>query len=177
MIRCKHWSPSIEGHGICAIGYRHLPKISFCQNECIRYQEKDLPVGQHTVDEEKSKVDDFIAAHKKLIKEGRVKKEVADFRLTLCTGTDKEGQMVTLPCIHYTGSTAKRGSGKCTACGCKTWKISEMRLKVYYPMGCPVGRFSEMPGRRIDVNNSSSRPQPEVKDGKGTGLTDEDVES
>lgn len=145
MIKCKHWSPGQPGFGFCAIGIKHNPQTFFCLYRCNEYQELGLPVGQHTVDQ---KVTDFVAAHTQLLIEGRVEKEVADYRLTVCTGKNKDNKRVTETCEHYSGDKKKRGDGTCAACGCETWKISEMRMKVYYPMECPVNRFAAMPGRR-----------------------------
>ena len=173
-IRCRHWTKNEEypGRGDCALGVRVLPEYSYCKDYCIKYQEPDLPIGQRTLEKEPSKIDDFLKAQAELIAQGRVSEEIAEYRLTVCTGISVEGRQVTAPCNHYRQTGKKRGDGKCGACGCKTWKISDMKVKVYYPMGCPVNRFSPMPGRRKDVNNSSTRPQPETEEGQGSGPVD-----
>ena len=170
LVKCKHWSQSGEpGLGNCAIKVRNLPTIEFCNTQCIHYQEEGLPEGQHTVDKDTSKINDFIVAQKRLLLEGRVPKEIADYRLSICTGLSIEGKPLSTACRHYSGDSKVRGDGLCRSCGCKTWKISEMRIKVYYPMGCPIERFSEMPGRRVkNDDNSSTRPQPEVQGIQGS---------
>ncbi|MEK0325976.1 MAG: hypothetical protein QQN63_09770 [Nitrosopumilus sp.] len=174
LVKCKHWSQSeVIGFGNCAIKFKHLPSYKFCQEQCIHYHEEGLPEGQHTIDKETDKLNDFIAANKTLMFEGRVRKEIADYRLSVCTGLSIEGKPLSAPCRHYSGDSKVRGDGKCAACGCKTWKISEMRIKVYYPMGCPIERFSEMPGRRVanDNDNSGPRPQSKVQGVQGPGFT------
>lgn len=179
-VRCKYWSQNQEypNRGDCSKGIKELPDYQFCVGQCIHYHEPDLPIGQRTVEKEQSKIDDFLHAQKRLLLEGRVKEEVAQYRLTICTGLTVEGNRVSYPCDHYGGDIDDRGKGKCGACGCKTWKISEMKVKVYYPIACPINRFSSMPGRRIDnADNSSTRSQPEAEEGQGTRSSDPDFES
>lgn len=116
------------------------------------------------------RLNDFIEANKTLIIQGRVNKDIAEYRLSVCTGISIKNKPLSQPCQHYSGDSKVRGDGKCAACGCKTWKISEMRIKVFYPMGCPIERFSTMPGRRVknDNDNSGSRPQPEIQEVQGS---------
>lgn len=105
----------------------------------------------------------FIAAHAQLLIEGKVLEEVAEHRLTICTGVNKSEQVVDAPCIHYRDEKNKRGSGHCAACQCGDWRFSEMHRKVYYPMGCPIGRYKGMPGRRTNASDSGTRPQSETE--------------
>ena len=102
---------------------------------------------------------EFFTAHKELLLQGRVSDDVAQYRLTVCTGVNEAGEKVSAQCTMYTGDKDdKRGSGHCKGCGCPEWELAEMSRggfanklapgKAWYPMGCPKGRFSEMPGRR-----------------------------
>ncbi len=102
---------------------------------------------------------DFAVAHKDLLLQGRVPSEVAQYRLTVCTGKNEDGEKVSTQCPAYTGDVdGRRGSGHCEGCGCPKWEIAEMDRngfmesiapgKAWYPMGCPKGRFSAEPGRR-----------------------------
>lgn len=149
-VLCKHWIDcGVPGHGDCAIGVRQRPKIGFCNKSCHRYYEEGrLPRERTKV---KSKIGSFIKAHEELLLQGPVREEVADYRLTVCTGRTENNGQVTASCIHYKGEKKIRGDGHCGACSCPDWKISEMRKKVYYPMECPVNRFSAMPGKRKKI--------------------------
>lgn len=98
---------------------------------------------------------EFVTAHARLLKEGRVPQEVGEYRLTVCTGVDPDGNRVTDKCPQYVNENGRRGSGHCKGCGCPEWTISEMDTgkvfppgKAWYPMQCPKGRFSEHNGRR-----------------------------
>lgn len=147
MIKCQYWQDcGVKGFGDCLIGYKQRPAEVFCFSTCIKYHEIGLPPRQRTVEE--GKVSQFVRAHKDLVLQGRVKKEIADHRLTICTGLNKKQEIVNAQCMHYKLEGTKRGQGHCAACGCPEWKISEMRKKVYYPVGCPINRYSPMPGRR-----------------------------
>jgi len=166
-VRCRYWSQNSDypDRGNCSKGIKELPDYRFCVGFCSHYHEPDLPRGQRTIEKEPAKINDFLAAQKTLLTQGRVIKEVAEHRLTICTGITVEGKQVDLQCMHYNSNSKVRGDGRCGACGCKTWKISQMKVKVYYPIGCPINRFSPMPGRRvkIDDDNSGSRPQSKTK--------------
>ena len=109
---------------------------------------------------------EFATAHKRLALEGRVPTEVAQYRLTVCTGLNVDGQQVSDKCPNYVNENGRRGSGHCEGCGCPKWEISEMDTgktfppgKAWYPMGCPKGRFAEHDGRRKrGAETSISRP-------------------
>ena len=166
-VRCRYWSQSKEYHdrGNCSKGIKELPDYTFCVGHCRFYHEPDLPQGQRTIEKEKdqTKINDFLAAQKDLFTQGRVSKEIAEHRLTTCTGITVEGKQVNIKCMHYSGDLKSRGDGTCGACGCKAWKISQMKVKVYYPIGCPINRFSPMPGRRVKINDDNSGTRPQSK--------------
>lgn len=105
----------------------------------------------------------FIAAYERLVAEGRVPDAVARVvRLTVCTGTDASGGRVADPCPSYHDERKGRGTGHCRACGCADWPVSQMHVqgnrlltklgwvpgRVWFPMGCPVGKFPAQDGRR-----------------------------
>lgn len=99
---------------------------------------------------------DFAVAHARLFREGKVPDEVAHVRLAVCTGITVKGEKVGDPCPKYTDENGGWGSGHCKACGCPSWPISRMhrpgsRLpgKAWYSMACPMGKFPEHPGRRV----------------------------
>ena len=108
---------------------------------------------------------EFAASHQRLMKEGKVPDEVAEYRLTVCTGVDKNGTRITDTCTNYVNENGLRGSGNCKGCGCPKWTVSAMHRprkgggqktlpgKVWYPMGCPQGKFAPRHGRRW--NNDS----------------------
>ena len=90
---------------------------------------------------------DFAAAHLRLVMEGRVRRPVADHRLTVCSGRTAGGERVSAACPKYDAA-----KDHCTACGCPDWPVSKMRRKVWYPAEiCPLRRFSIAPGRRAKV--------------------------
>lgn len=120
-----------------------------------------------------SDLKEFLSNNMRMLREGRVPKQIADYRLTVCTGVNKQGTQVTEECVHYTGSTKIKGDGKCKACNCGTPIISQMRMKVYYPMACPIGRFSERAGRKLNVNTSSTWSQPETAEGERARFNNE----
>ena len=103
----------------------------------------------------------FATAQAELLLQGRVPKEVAEYRLTVCTGITKDGKKVATVCPNYVNENGRRGSGHCKGCGCPEWSLSEMDRsgfmdklapgKAWYPMGCPKGRFSSQPGRRANA--------------------------
>ncbi len=90
----------------------------------------------------------FASAYGRLVLEGRVPDDVAQHRLAICSA-----------CPHYQGEDKGPGTGHCRACGCLDWPISQMHVngplnrigipgKVWFPMGCPQGKFPAHPGRR-----------------------------
>ncbi len=102
---------------------------------------------------------EFFLAYDRLVREGRVPDAVAATRLATCA-----------PCPHYRGEDKGPGTGHCGVCGCPRWPVSQMHVngplnrmglpgKVWFPMGCPIGRFPEHPGRR-----AVQSPQHEVTD-------------
>jgi hypothetical protein len=112
-----------------------------------------------------SKMTEFLAAHRNLLREGRVPDEVAHFRLSICTGVLVSGEKVSEPCPNYKiTEDSAWGTGHCKACGCPDWPISEMHRpkkimepgKAWFPMGCPQLRFSGMPGRRAKQKQEKS---------------------
>ena len=118
-------------------------------------------MGIAKAQKERSKTFLFAEAHAKLVLEGKVPDEVAEFRLTICTGVTKDGDVVSDKCPNYVRENSARGSGHCEGCGCPKWKVAEMHRpkdngkgekffpgKAHYPMGCPQGRFAAQPGRR-----------------------------
>lgn len=104
----------------------------------------------------------FAHNHERLIKEGRVPDVVAHHRLASCTGITKDGTKVSEPCTRYKNEKGGWGTGHCIGCGCPEWPIAQMRVegllvklscgtvpgKAWFPMACPIGRFSEHLGRR-----------------------------
>ncbi len=173
MVKCKHWrSCGLPDHGDCAINFRTRPEITFCIGQCTRYHQEGLLPRQRS----KGVVDkgvEFLKSQARMLTEGKVPEAVAQHRLSICTGKNKEDQEVDPPCMHYAGDKKERGDGICKSCGCPDWPLAEMKNKVYYSIGCPVGRFAVMPGRRKkDANNSGARPQPEAKEGQGSGPAD-----
>lgn len=101
---------------------------------------------------------EFVTASKDLLTQGKVPDHVAEYRLTVCTGLTKDGDKVSKKCPNYVNENGRRGSGHCKGCGCPEWGVAEMDRpgkilpgKVWYPMGCPKGRFAAMPGRRADA--------------------------
>jgi hypothetical protein len=109
---------------------------------------------------------EFAAAHKRLITEGRVPDHVAHYRLTVCTGTTKDGKFVSAKCPRYKKEDKGWGTGHCKGCGCPDWPISQMHRngllsdaepgKAWFPIGCPLGKFSEHPGRRAKASITES---------------------
>lgn len=94
---------------------------------------------------------DFAAAHLRLVMEGRVRRPVANHRLTVCSGLNAAGERVSDPCPSYNAA-----KDRCTACGCPDWPIARMRRKVWYPGAiCPLGRFGDAPGRRQRIASGS----------------------
>jgi hypothetical protein len=112
------------------------------------------------------KAREFAAAHKRLITEGRVPDHVAHYRLTVCTGVTKGGEKVSHRCPRYKLEDKGWGTGHCKGCGCPDWPISQMHRngllsdaepgKAWFPIGCPLGKFSDHPGRRSKASMSES---------------------
>lgn len=162
--KCKYWIDcGKKGHGDCAIHVRTRPSHKFCNTTCRRYHEEGLSPRERSK-KEVSLGKQFIKAHNELLAQGRVIRIIAEHRLTVCTGRDTNNKKVDAPCKHYRNERKTRGDGYCGSCGCKDWKISQMKRKVYYPMACPIGRFAAMPGRRVkNADSSSSRTQSEIR--------------
>lgn len=121
--------------------------------------EKKLEAAQ-----ERSRAFEFGRNHARLLREGRVPEHIAYHRLAVCTGITVEGVKVSEPCAAYRDENGGWGSGHCRACGCPNWPISQMHRegktatpgKVWFPMGCPRGHYSEHPGRRA----TATKPEP-----------------
>jgi len=118
----------------------------------------------------------FAHNHTRLIEEGRVPEEVANHRLAVCTGVTPDGIRVSDTCSRYRAEEKGWGTGHCKGCGCPDWPVSQMRVegillklscglvpgKAYFPMGCPIGKFSEHAGRRVLKNTEQG---PTMEDG------------
>ncbi len=99
----------------------------------------------------------FATAYKELVLEGRVPDDVAHARLTVCA-----------ECPAYQGEDNGPGTGHCGACICPRWPVSQMHVdgplnrigipgKAWFPMGCPLGKFPEHPGRRAVQSDAAGR--------------------
>ncbi len=129
--------------------------------DMIRFATKavDMQVGDSPEEQKKTlaeKAKEFASAQMDILKNGRVSEEVANYRLTVCTGLDKNNKRVSTACTHYDDQGDYRGSGFCKGCQCPAWKGARMDNpgsitmpgKVWYPLECPQAKFASMPGRR-----------------------------
>lgn len=167
-ILCKHWkNVGMNGGGKCAInayGENKTVSLGVCLKLCDQYDGPDraplidqLDVMHANNGETNKKprsalqlAAEFTEAHRQLLIQGRVPNHVADHRLTICTGVDKDGGLVNDPCPNYrAGKGDKRGDGRCGLCSCPKWPFSQMRRKVWYPVPiCPANLFPNAQGRR-----------------------------
>jgi hypothetical protein len=148
------------------------PKEAMTEAEVARWHEAK-ETGEQQKAEKTKLARDFAAAHKRLALEGRVPDHVAQYRLTVCTGVTQDGTTVSEACPRYVKEEKGRGSGHCRGCGCPDWPISQMHRegflsslepgKAWFPIGCPIGRFSPHPGRRA-LTKGDSAPIMEVTD-------------
>jgi len=123
----------------------------------------------------------FVKAHRELLKQGRVPDHVAHHRIAVCTGITVEGRKVSAACPAYKHEDKGWGTGHCKACGCPDWKISEMHRperivepgKAWFPMGCPIDKFSAAPGRRVDAeaNKEQRQTSPTLIDSRPRSCT------
>lgn len=132
-------------------GLMRTIEVSIDPPSIVRFN--DEPLATEIVvppDVRESRITSFATAQAAVVTEGRVAREVAEHRLTICTGLAPDGVRVSPACRAYMADdAAPRGAGTCGSCGCPKWPLAVMRRKVYYPtIACPRGAWGPMRGRR-----------------------------